>query len=420
MSGKEKMSNPGVAVLVTMDSKGAEARFLADVLAEAGVYPLLVDLSCKPHETGGADIGGEEIAAAAGRRWEELAGMERNAASEIMMEGGRRVVAEKFQEGEIRGAVGLGGANGTSMACAIMRALPPLAPKVMVSVVAATAAVQWYVAESDIMMFPAIGDFTLNRITRGVLTNAALALAGMVKREGAPKDGGSASPPLIGVSSFGGTAACVERVERRLTEAGYEVIFFHASGPGGRALESLAGLGELAGVVDVTTHELTDLLVDGVYSAGAGRLEAAGAAGVPQVVVPGALDHANFWTGQVPGKYQKRAFFQYNAQNLLMRTNREEFEALGVLMAEKLNRAKGPLSVLVPTRGYSEHTKRKAHDLEGRDAGDWRQPEVDAAFEASLREHLKTGEIVALDMHINDPAFADACAEKMIQLLARG
>ena len=172
-------------------------------------------------------------------------------------------------------------------------------------------------------------------------------------------------------------------------------------------------------MVDVTTHELTDLLVDGVYSAGAGRLEAAGAAGVPQVVVPGALDHANFWTGQVPGKYQKRAFFQYNAQNLLMRTNREEFEALGVLMAEKLNRAKGPLSVLIPTRGYSEHTKRRAHDLEGRDAGDWRQPGVDAAFEASLREHLKTGEIVALDMHINDPAFADACAEKMIGMLAR-
>ena len=103
-----------------------------------------------------------------------------------------------------------------------------------------------------------------------------------------------------------------------------------------------------------------------------------------------------------------------------MRTNREEFEALGVLMAEKLNRAQGPLSVLIPARGYSEHTKRKAHDLEGREAGDWRQPEVDAAFAASLAENLKTGEIVTLDMHINDPAFADACAEKMIGMLARG
>ena len=413
------MPIPTVAILVTMDSKGAEARFLADVLAESSVNSLLVDLSCRPHDAGGGDVRGVEVAAAAGRSWEELGGMERNAASEVMMEGGRRILAEKFQEGEIQGAVGLGGANGTSMACAIMRVLPPLAPKVMVSVVAATAAVQWYVAESDIIMFPSIGDISLNRITRGVLKNAALALAGMVKREGAAVTSDRSGPPLIGVSSFGGTAACVEQVERRLTEAGYEVIFFHASGPGGRALESLAALGELAGVVDVTTHELTDLLVDGVYSAGAGRLEAAGAAGIPQVVVPGALDHANFWTGQVPEKYQKRAFFQYNAHNLLMRTNREEFEALGVLMAEKLNRAQGPLSVLIPTRGYSEHTKRKAHDLDGCEVGDWRQPEVDAAFAASLKEHLKAGEIITLDLHINDADFADACAQKMIEMLGR-
>ncbi len=414
------MSVPTVAILVTMDSKGAEARFLAETLHDLGVGPLVVDLSCRPHEAGGADVTGAEVAAAAGENWENLARMERNAASEVMMEGGRRILVEKFQKGEIRGAVGLGGANGTSMACAIMRALPPLTPKVMVSVVAATAAVQWYVAESDIMMFPSIGDISLNRITRGVLTNASLALAGMVKREGVAEMSDRSGPPLVGVSSFGGTAACVEQVERRLTEAGYEVIFFHASGPGGRALEALAGLGELAGVVDVTTHELTDLLVDGVYSAGAGRLEAAGAAGIPQVVVPGALDHANFWTGRVPEKYQARAFFQYNAQNLLMRTNREEFEALGVLMAEKLNRAKGPLSVLIPTRGYSEHTKRKAHDLSGREAGDWRSPEVDAAFAASLAKNLKTGEIISLDLHINDAAFADACAEKMIEMLGRG
>ena len=414
------MSTQAVAILVTMDSKGAEARFLAETLHDLGVGPLVVDLSCRPHEAGGADVTGAEVAAAAGENWENLARMERNAASEVMMEGGRRVLVEKFQKGEIRGAVGLGGANGTSMACAIMRALPPLTPKVMVSVVAATAAVQWYVAESDIMMFPSIGDISLNRITRGVLTNASLALAGMVKREGVAEEGDRSGPPLVGVSSFGGTAACVEQVERRLTEAGYEVIFFHASGPGGRALEALAGLGELAGVVDVTTHELTDLLVDGVYSAGAGRLEAAGAAGIPQVVVPGALDHANFWTGRVPEKYQARAFFQYNAQNLLMRTNREEFEALGVLMAEKLNRAKGSLSVLIPTRGYSEHTKRKAHDLSGREVGDWRSPEVDAAFAASLAKNLKAGEIISLDLHINDAAFADACAEKMIEMLGRG
>lgn len=411
------MSIPGAAVLATMDSKGAEARFLAERLAGCGVKPLLFDLSCRPHEARGADVAGGEIAAASGGNWGELARMERSAASEVMTEGGRRILAEKFRQGEIRGAVGLGGANGTSMACGAMRVLPPLAPKVMVSAVAATAAVQWYVAESDIVMFPSIGDLSLNRITRGVMENAALALAGMMKREGMTEAGDRLAPRLVGVSSFGGTAGCVDQVEKRLTEAGCEVILFHASGPGGRALESLAGLGELAGVMDVTTHELADLLVDGAYSAGEGRLEAAGAAGLPQVVAPGALDHANFWTGRVPGKYRDRAFFQYNAENLLMRTNKEEFEALGVLMAEKLNRAKGPLCVLIPTRGYSEHTKRKTHDLDGRETGDWRWPEADAAFAASLGKNLQKGEIVSLDLHINDEAFADACADRMIAML---
>lgn len=416
------MSIPRAAVLATMDSKGAEARFLAERLEECGVEPLLVDLSCRPHEGLGADVSGAELASKVNRTWDELARMERSAASEAMMEGGRRILSEKFRAGEIRGAIGLGGANGTSMACGVMRILPPLAPKVMVSVVAATAAVQWYVAESDIVMFPTIGDLSLNRITRGVMENAALALAGMMKREGTPQQDGDRAAPrcLIGVSSFGGTAGCVNRVEQRLAKAGYEVILFHASGPGGRALESLASLGELAGVVDVTTHELMDLLVDGVYSAGESRLEAAGEAGIPQVVTPGALDHANFWTGRVPGKYKDRTFFQYNAQNLLMRTNEEEFEALGILMAEKLNRARGPLRVLIPARGYSEHTKRKTHDLEGRERGAWRSPEADAAFAASLRKNLKRGEVVTLDLHINDAAFADACADAMISMLEQG
>ncbi len=413
------MSVLAVALLATMDSKGAEARFLAQTLESCGVRAFVIDLSCRPHEARGADVGGGEIASASGKSWGELARMERSAASEVMMEGGRRVVSQKFQKGEIRGVVGLGGANGTSMACGVMRVLPPLAPKVMVSVVAATAAVQWYVAESDIIMFPSIGDLSLNRITRGVMRNAALSLAGMVKCERVARDGDRPAPPLVGVSSFGGTAACVNRVEKRLADAGYEVIFFHASGPGGRALESLGGRGELAGVVDVTTHELTDLLVGGVYSAGDGRLEAAGAAGIPQVVAPGALDHANFWTGQVPEKYRSRVFFQYNAQNLLMRTNRQECETLGVLMAEKLNRAQGPLCVLIPARGYSEHTKRKVYALGGQEAGGWHQPEVDAAFAASLAENLKTGEIITLDLHINDGAFADACADKMVEMLGR-
>lgn len=410
------MTKPKIAVLVTMDSKGAEARFVCDVLTRVGADPWLVDLSLRPHGVAGANVSGGDLAEAAGMSWDDLAAHDRTAASEAMIEGGKSVVRRRFDDSQLDGAIGVGGANGTSMACAMMRVLPPLVPKVMVSAVAATAAVQWYVAESDICMFPSIGDLSLNRITRSVMENAAHAVVAIaVGRAGA--EIADNAPPLIGVSSFGGTAACVDRVSERLVAAGYEVIHFHASGPGGRALESLAAAGELAGVIDVTTHELTDLIVDGVYSAGDGRLRSAGAAGLPQIVIPGALDHANFWVGAVPEQYAAREFFKYNAQNILMRTNADEFRALGELVADRVNGARGPVVVVIPTRGYSEHTKRMTHGLDGSEIGPWKQPEVDGAFVESLRTHLTDAKLVELDAHINDTEFADACVDRFFTMI---
>jgi uncharacterized protein (UPF0261 family) len=221
------------------------------------------------------------------------------------------------------------------------------------------------------------------------------------------------------VSSFGGTAACVERVSQRLESLGYEVIQFHASGVGGKTLERLAAAGELMGVIDVTTHELADLIVDGVFSAGAGRLTAAGAAGLPQVVVPGAIDHANFWVGQVPERYQTREFFRYNAQNLLMRTNAEEFEKLGREIGDRLSAAKGPVRVLVPLEGFSEHTKRRAHDLAGNDKGPWKRPEEYRLFMNSLKKHLKAAAIEEFALHVNDAVFADACVDAFVEIAKR-
>lgn len=411
------MAEIAVAVLATLDSKGAEAQFVCNALTRAGVEPWLIDLSLRPHGAAGAHVTGGELAEAGGSSWDSLAELDRTRASEIMIAGGASLLRERFRAGAFNGVVGLGGANGTSMACSMMRALPPLVPKAMVSAVAATAAVQWYVAESDIVMFPSIGDFTLNRITRGVLENAANAVAAMAIARAVPGDQAAEEPPLVGVSSFGGTAGCVDRVTERLVERGYEVIHFHASGPGGKALESLARQGELAGVIDVTTHELTDLLTDGVYSAGETRLTSASAAGLPQVVVPGAIDHSNFWVGMVPEKFADREFFQYNAQNLLMRTNAEECAALGRLFADRLNQSRGDFVVLIPTRGYSEHTKRQTHGLDGNDRGPWDQPDVDAAFASVLGQNLKKGRVEELDLHINDPAFADACVDAFVSLI---
>ena len=310
-------SKPTVAVLATLDTKGKETRFVADLLARAGATAWVVDLSLKSHGVVGADVAGAAVAAAGGGSWQTLNEQSRHNAAAVMSEGGKKLLLEKFVKGEIFGVIGFGGANGTDLVCSIMRALPYLVPKVVVSTVAGTAAAQWYVAESDIVMFPSIGDITLNRITKAVMENAALAVTAAAKNWAAKQKARTAHAPLVAVSSFGGTAGCVDRVSERLESLGYEVILFHASGAGGKSLERLAATGELAGVIDVTTHELADLIVDGVYSAGAARLTGAGAAGLPQVIVPGAIDHANFWVGHVPERYHAREFFQYNAQNLL-------------------------------------------------------------------------------------------------------
>jgi len=321
-------------------------------------------------------------------------------------------------DGRIHAAIGLGGANGTAMACAVMRELPLLFPKLMVSAVAATAAVPQYLEGSDIVLFPSVGDLGVNRVTTRILRNAAVSAVAMA-RETNPLEGDedASAPLLVGVSSFGGTAGCVERVQQHLESAGYEVILFHASGPGGKALERMARAGQLGGVIDVTTHELTDLVVGGVYSAGDDRLRGAAARGIPQVVVPGALDHANLLVGQVPDHFRGREFVRYNQHNLLMRTDGDEYEQVAHLIADRLAEASGPVRVLVPLRGFSEHTRRETVDLDGDPVGAWHRPEVDARLVDVLRERLAPGVLREFDLHINDPGFADECVRAFFDLL---
>jgi uncharacterized protein (UPF0261 family) len=407
-----------VAVLATLDSKHEAARFICEALREAGTAPWLVDLSLRPHDRAFADVSGGRVAQEAGTTWDALAKLSRADAANAMIAGGVKIVRGELARGGTSGVLGVGGANGSTMACAIMRTLPLSFPKAMVTPVAATAAVQWYVAESDIAMFPTVGDISLNRITRAAMTNAANAMAGMAKAAVRPV---AVEPvPLIGVTSFGNTQPAVDRITARLEAEGFEVIHFHASGPGGRALEQLAANGELAGVIDLTTSELTDLITGGVYSAGEGRLTAAGAAGLPQVVVPGCLDFTNWWVGHVPDKYRDREFYQYNVEIMLMRTNVEEFAVLGELIGGRLRAAKGPITVLIPARGMSQLAGRKTFDLAGKERGSWTQAETDRILVETLRRHLPEGLVQELPLHINDAAFADACVDAMIGFLRSG
>jgi uncharacterized protein (UPF0261 family) len=268
----------------------------------------------------------------------------------------------------------------------------------------------------DILMMHSVVDISgINRISRTVLMNAALAMAGMVKglkTSAAIKEESdqTANKPLITVTMFGVTTPCVEAARAAMEGNGYEVLVFHATGTGGMTMESFISDGLITGVLDITTTELADEKVGGILSAGRDRLTAAGLRGVPQVISVGALDMVNFGPPDtVPEKFRGRRFYQHNPMVTLMRTTPEENDRLGREIAEKASAARGSTAVLLPLRGVS------AIDKEGQPFW-W--PEADAALFQSLRNWMAPQvELIELDLHINDPGFAEAAARTLLRLL---
>jgi uncharacterized protein (UPF0261 family) len=303
--------------------------------------------------------------------------------------------------------IGLGGSAGTTIATAGMRVLPIGVPKVMASTLA-SGQVRPYVGDKDILMLNTIVDVSgINRISRIVLGEAARAMAGLVmlrKTSAAATD-----KPMVAATMFGVTTPCVERARQVLEEAGYEVLVFHATGTGGQAMESLIADGVIAGVLDITTTELADELVGGVLSAGPNRLTAAGRKGIPQIISVGALDMVNFGPPEtVPPKFADRKFYHHNPNVTLMRTTAKENQELGKQIASKAAASTGPTAILFPLRGVS------AIDREGQPFDD---REARNALLDSLRGKDGSVELIELDRHINDPAFAETAARKLIELL---
>jgi uncharacterized protein (UPF0261 family) len=398
-----------IAVLGTLDTKGREHAFVAGRIRDRGHEPLLIDVGTGDEPAVAPDITRHEVAAAGDV---DLAGLmargDRGECVSAMAQAAPRLLARLAGEGRIHGVVSLGGGGGTAIATAAMRALPVGFPKLMVSTLASGNTAP-YVGTTDITMMPAVVDVQgLNRISRTILARAAGAISGMVEADVAV----GAEKPLVVASMFGNTTKCIETAAALLEQAGYEVLVFHATGTGGRALEALVASGLVAGVLDVTTTELADELVGGVLSAGPERLDAAARHGVPAVVAPGCLDMVNFGERQtVPARFAGRNFYVHNPQVTLMRTTPEECTALGRLVAAKLNASRGPVTVLIPRRGISVISAAGGpfHDAEADTA-------LFAALDAGLRPDIPR---VSLDCDINDPAFARACVDALLQSMAQ-
>ena len=397
-----------VALIGTLDTKGAECAWLAEQLDKHGVQALFVDVgsfSASPL----ANVSSDDVIAAADSDAAALRERrDRGEMMQVMSVGAARIIRDLASSGRIHGLLALGGSGGSSVAAAAMQALPVGFPKLLVSTMA-SGDVKPYVGEVDATLMYSVVDVAgINSVSSQVFANAAAAIAGMAQ---AYEDRLAAVPaehkPVVAVTMFGVTTPAADEARDTLTDLGYEVLVFHATGAGGRAMEKLAESGLLAGVCDLTTTELADDLVGGVLSAGPRRLEMAGRVGLPQAVSLGALDMVNFGPADtVPPEFAGRNLFVHNPTVTLMRTTSEEVAELGRRIATKLAAATGPTELFIPLRGVS------AIDVEG---APFRDAEADAALFAELRAGLVGSGVVVheLDQAINDPGFGAAMAHAL-------
>jgi uncharacterized protein (UPF0261 family) len=393
-----------VVLIGTLDTKGAEYAFLVERLRAAGVRPLLVDVGTYEPHGAEPDIGRDEVAAEAGVDLAALAGGRDRGAAVTAMAGAAAALVRRLRaEGRCDGVLAAGGSGNTAIATAAMRALPVGVPKLMVSTVAAGDTTE-YIGASDLTLMASVADVAgVNSISGRILANAAAAMAGMVQAP--PVDLGR-TRTLIGATMFGVTTPCVTAAREELERRGYEVLTFHATGAGGRAMEGLIEDGFIDGVLDVSTTELADELVGGVMSAGPDRLEVAGRLGIPQVVSVGALDMVNFGAREtVPERFAGRLLHVHNPQVTLMRTTPEECAELGRRIAAKLSAAQGPVALFLPLRGVS---------MISTEGGPFHDPAADDALFEAIREHVAPSvELHEMDVDINDPAFAAAMADRL-------
>ena len=400
-----------IAVAGTFDTKGKEFLYVKELIEELGLKTYMINTGVFNSEIE-VDVSNKEIAKEAGYDIEDIVSRrDRAMATEALSKGMELLIPRLYAEGKFDGIISFGGSGGTSLVTPAMRALPIGVPKMMVSTMA-SGNVSQYVGTSDIIMMPSIVDVAgLNKISKTIFKNAVLAIAGMVGMADKIKEVEEDEKPLIAATMFGVTTPCVDFAKEYLEERGYEVLVFHATGTGGKTMESLIDAGFFKGVLDITTTEWCDEIVGGVLGAGPDRLEAAGRNHVPQVVSVGALDMVNFGPiDTIPEKFKSRNLYKHNPTVTLMRTTVEENIKFGQKIAEKLNASFGKTVLILTLKGVS------MIDAPG-------QPFYGSKEDEALFDTLKNNidkdkvNIVEMDNNINEKAFAQRAAEELIKML---
>lgn len=401
-----------VYAIATMDTKAAELEFVRAALAQAGISVVTVDVGTAQPPTITPTISRDQVLRSLGTdaaSCDAATSADRATAVRHMADALRLFLTSETAQGRVSGVIGLGGSGGTSLITTAMRALPIGMPKLMVSTVA-SGNVAPYVDCCDITMMYSVVDIAgLNAVSQTILSNAAHAMAGMVNQPDRPRTIRKA----VGMTMFGVTTPCVTRVRTQLESAGYDCLVFHATGTGGRSMEQLVASGLISAVLDITTTEVADQVVGGVFPSGPHRFEKLLAAKVPLLLSLGALDMVNFGAlSSVPEKFRNRKLHVHNDQVTLMRTSIEENRQIATFIADKLNQSIAPLRLLIPERGLS------SIDIPGQPFYD---PAADAALFDELDRRLKVTpdrQLIRLPYDINADQFSTALVEHFRELIS--
>lgn len=396
LSGQKVQS---VLLLATLDTKGEEAHYIRSCLLHMKLSITIMDggiMGASPFE---ADISRIEVAEAGGMSLDEVLDIGHEGKSlDIMIKGAGQLAVTLFEEGKIQGVISLGGSMGTTLGTSVMRRFPIGFPKVMISTMASRDT-HSFVGTRDILMLHSVCDLSgLNRITKKVLRNGAMAMAGMLNPE---KVAISEDRPLVLISTLGTTEFCAQKIRRHLEDAGKEVVVFHTVGSGGKAMEEMMREEKVACVIDLSLHEIMDHHFGGDYDAGPQRGTVALKEGIPCILAPGNTDFLVTGSMEKAQKmFPNRPLHAHNSAITVVRSSPGEMEKAGKILAELCNGAAGPCEVLVPEKGFSAFDREESplYNKKGREH-----------FIEMLEKHLQQKNILTiLPCHINDPEFFKA------------
>ena len=403
-----------IAVLATLDTKGEEAAYIRGRLENLNCSATIIDIGPLGPPGVRPDIDNGEVARQGG--WELAALLktgERDRIMEIMGKGARKLLSLLFYEGKIDGVIGMGGNQGSAVSSMAMQDLPFGFPKYLVSTVA-SGNIRPYVGNKDIGVVFSVGDFLggANPVISSILANAVAAVVGMA--EHGQRLVAAPGKMTIAVTALGNTEPAASRAVRIFREKGFQAVPFHASGAGGSAMEDLIAEGMIHGVFDLTPHELAEEVVGaGIYRPiRPGRMTAAGAKGIPQVVSTGGMEYLCFGPREsIPPGLRKRRIYMHNPFNANVKVSRSEMAEVGRVMAERLNAAAGPTAVFIPLKGWSVY---------GAPGGVLYDGTGNLALLKNLKDRLRKDiDLREIDAHINDDLFVDACVNQLINYMEK-